>query len=247
MANIYVESKGPKGTQLKESLQLSAVPVPAVSRGLAVAFSTDQFHVAAVAAAGASAIGILEEDAIVIVEGGVSTVGEPSSVIELGQAVAQIGANIAVNQPLATDVNGRLVPAKPGQPVVAVALEPQVYVAPASFACVLVIASLGIVMPGSDTTYYAAAGAILVAQGTAVIDGAAALAMTLAQPTAAEDGLEIFITAETTYAHTITTAANGINGAKHTVTFAAQGDGVVLQAVNGVWNVRGLVGGAVLA
>lgn len=71
--------------------------------------------------------------------------------------------------------------------------------------------------------------------------------MTLALPTEAQDGTKIFITAESSEAHTVTTAANGINGAKHVVTFATRGDGVVLEAMGGVWNVRSLVGGAAIA
>jgi hypothetical protein len=71
--------------------------------------------------------------------------------------------------------------------------------------------------------------------------------MTLVQPTANQDGTRVFITAETAHAHTITTAANGINGAKHVVTFAAQGDGVELEAMATVWNVRSLVGTAALS
>jgi diacylglycerol kinase family enzyme len=70
----------------------------------------------------------------------------------------------------------------------------------------------------------------------------------LAAPTTpAQDGTKVFITAGTAHAHTIKTAANGINGAKDTVTFAAVGDGVVLEAVAGAWIVRSLVGGTALS
>jgi hypothetical protein len=196
---------------------------------------------------GAQVLGILEEDVIATVQAGVSTVGQPNAVIEFGEAVAQIGASVALNQPLTSNAAGQLIPALPGQQIVAIALEPQTYVAPGSFACVFVLAILGLRMTGGNTSYYTAAGGIPVAQGTAVINGAAALAMTLAQPTAAQDGLAVFITSETAHAHTITTAANGINGTKHVVTFAAQGDGVELQAVNGVWNVKTLSGSAALS
>ncbi|MDR3723272.1 MAG: hypothetical protein P4K83_02130 [Terracidiphilus sp.] len=239
MANIYVEGKGPQGVQAKESLLPAAVA--GYTRGLAVTYGVDSLHAALVAAAGSLAIGLLEEDAI--------NVNNPASVIEFGQTVAQIGANVAALQPLMTNAAGQLVPATAGQPVTAIALEPQVYVAPGSYATVFVVAILGITLPGSVVSYYAAAGALTVPEGdsTAVVNGAAALAMTLAQPTAAQDGINLFVTAGTARAHTVTTAANGVNGAKHVVTFAAQGDGVVLEAINQVWIVRSLVGGAVLS
>jgi hypothetical protein len=132
MANIYVEAKGPKGPQFKESLLPAAVA--GYARGLAVTYGADANHAALIAAAGASAVGILEEDAI--------NVNNPSSVIEFGQGVAQIGANVNALQPLATNAAGQLVPATAGQPVVAIALETQVYVAPGSFANVFVLGLL---------------------------------------------------------------------------------------------------------
>ena len=206
-------------------------------------YGSDAFHAAIVAAAAATGvIGILGEDAVVTVQGGVSVVGEPSSVIEFGQATAQIGANVAVNQPLTTNASGELVPAGPGQPIVAVALEPQVYVSPGSFACVFVLAILGLTMPGSPVSYAAAAGAIAVTTGTVVLNGAAALAMTLAAPTAAQDGTVITIVAGTAHAHTVTTPADAIYGAKDKVTFAAVGDIVELEAVNTQWMVRSIGG-----
>ena len=232
MSNIYVEAKGPKGIQLKESLQLSAVPA-SPSRGLAVTYGSDTFHATVVAAAAAAGvIGILEEDAVAVVRGGVNTVGEPNTVIEFGQAVAQIGASVTALQPLTTNANGLLVPANPGQPVVAYALEAQTYVSPGSFACVLVVASLGITLPGSPVTYITAAGAIPVVTGTYVIDGAAALAMTLATPTAAQDGTVLVLVAGTSHAHTVTTASDVIEGTKDTITYAAAYDICVLEAVN---------------
>jgi hypothetical protein len=237
MANIYTESKGPKGVHAKESLLPGAVV--GYSRGLAVTYGTDAYHCSLVSQAAAPAIGLLEEDAV--------DIGQPSAVIEFGQAVAQIGANVLALQPLTTNAVAQLVPAQPGQPVVAYALEPQQYVAPGSFATVFVVGLLGVALPGDEVTHYLAAGAIPVAQGAAGIGGGVALAMTLALPTVAQDGTQIFITAESAEAHTITTPANGINGAKHIVTFASRGDGVVLEAVGGVWNVRSLIGGAALA
>jgi hypothetical protein len=75
-----------------------------------------------------------------------------------------------------------------------------------------------------------------------VINGAAALAMTLAAPTAAQDGTVIAIVADTAHAHTVTTPADAIYGTKDTVTFAALGDIVVLEAVNTKWMVRAIGG-----
>lgn len=237
MSNIYVESKGPKGIQAKESLLPAATA--GYQRGLAVVYGADQYHAALVATAGAPAVGILEEDAI--------SVKNPCAVIEFGQVVAQIGANVTAWQPLAVSAGAQLVPAQPGQNVVAVALEPQQYVAPGSFAVVFVLGPAGYLLAGDTVDHIIAAGAIPLADGTYGIGSAAALAMTLAQPAAAEDGIQLFITAETAHAHTITAAANGINGNKHIVTFAAQGDGVTLEAMAGVWNVRALVGTAALS
>ncbi|ACO32805.1 MULTISPECIES: hypothetical protein [Acidobacterium] len=236
MANIYTEGKGPKGITVKESLLPNAVA--GYSRGLAVSYGADSSH-CVLLQPGVQALGLLEEDAI--------DAGQACAVIEFGQAVAQIGANITAQQPLTTNAAGQLVPAQPGQPIAAIALETQVYVAPGSFATVFVVAALNISMPGDAVTHYVAAGAIPVAEGAAGLGGGAALAMTLALPTEAQDGTKIFITAESSEAHTVTTAANGINGAKHVVTFATRGDGVVLEAMGGVWNVRSLVGGAAIA
>jgi hypothetical protein len=177
----------------------------------------------------ASAVGILEEDAI--------NVNNPCRVIEFGECVAQIGASVTALQLLTTNASGQLVPAQPGQPVIAVALEPQTYVSPGSFATVFVLGMVGmaLTLEGDPVTYYAAAGAIPAASGTAAINGAGALAMTLVQPTAAQDGTKLTLTASTAHAHTVTTAANGINSAKHVITFAAVGDTVVLEAVNLLW------------
>jgi hypothetical protein len=145
MANIYVEGKGPQGNQDSESLQLSAVPGSEPSRGLAVVYGADAYH-ATIAGAAAAAIGILEEDAVVVVRGGVSVVGQANKVVERGQVVAQIGANVTAGQSLATNAAGQLVPAVATNPIVAVALESQVYVAPGSFACVYVLGFFGTVI-----------------------------------------------------------------------------------------------------
>lgn len=86
------------------------------------------------------------------------------------------------------------------------------------------------------TTYKNASGAIPLVSGTYVLNGAAALAMTLATPTTpAQDGIILTIVAGTAHAHTVTTAADTINGNKDTVTYAAVGDTATLQSVAGIW------------
>jgi hypothetical protein len=233
MANIYVEAKGPQGVQAKESLLPAAVS--GFNRGLAVAYGADAYHCALIAAAAApSVLGLIEEDAI--------NVNNPVSVIEFGQAVAQIGATVAAQQALTVNAAGQLVPAQPGQPVVAIALESQVYVSPGSFANVMVIAILGITLPGDQVNYIAAAGAIPIVTGTYALNGAGALAMTLAAPTAAQDGTVLTIVAATAHAHTVTAPANTIEGTKDTVTYAAAYDIVVLKAVNLKWAVVSIGG-----
>lgn len=135
MANIYVEAKGPKGGQQKESLLPTAVA--GYARGLAVVYGADAYH-ATLAGAAAPAIGILEEDAV--------NLANPVAVIEQGQVVAQIGANVAAGQSLAVNAAGQLIPAVSTNPIVAVALETQVYVAPGSFASVYVTGNFGTVI-----------------------------------------------------------------------------------------------------
>lgn len=237
MANISVEAKGPKGIHAKESLLPTAVA--GYTRGLAVVYGADAYT-ALLAGAAAPALGLIEEDAI--------DVGNPVSVITLGETVAQLGAaGISKNDLLTTNAAGQLVVAQPGQPVVAVAMEDDPGPGAGDYICVFVLGRFGFTLPGDTVVHAVAAGAIAVQSGAVGLGGAAALAMTLALPTNAQDGTIIFVTAESSEAHTVTTPANGINGAKHTVTFAARGDGVELEAVGGVWNVRSLVGGAVLA
>jgi hypothetical protein len=234
MTNINVENKYPKGPQITESLTPTATV--GYTRGLAVVYGADEVHASLASIAGAAILGLIAEDA---------TAGLPLLVVEFGQTVAQIGATVAAGNQLAVNAAGQLVPAKPGQAVVAIALDGN----PNSgdYIAVMVLGPAGYVLPGSAPAYYAASGAIPVASGTAAINGAAALAMTLAQPTAAQDGTTIFITGMTTHAHTITTAANGVNGNKHIVTFTNEGDGVELEAINTVWNVKSLVGAAALS
>jgi hypothetical protein len=240
MANIYVEAKGPQGPQVKESLVPAAVS--GYTRGLAVNYGTDVYHCALVAAAAAAALGILEEDAI--------STKNPCSVVQFGQVVAQIGASVTAGQQLTTDANSRLVPATAGQPVVAIALEPQTYVSPGSFACVLFFGPFGPMSAAVTTpvTYYTASGAIPVANGVAALNAATPLAMTLATPTTpGQDGVEITIIAETAQAHTVTTAGNKINGASSVITFASIGDSVTLQSMGGIWTVKAVKGTASVA
>jgi hypothetical protein len=230
MANIYVEAKGPKGVQAKESLLPAAVI--GYLRGLAVIYGADAFHCLLASALGQACIGILEEDAI--------NVNNPCSVIEFGQVVAQIGANVAAQQLLTVNAAGQLVPAASGQAVLAVALEPQVYVAPGSFANVFVLGLFGFLYPGSPAAagviYEAASGAIPLVAGTYALNGAAALAMTLATPTTpAQDGIELTFVATTAHAHKVTTAANKIAGFGDTIIFAAIGDIAKVKSVNGLW------------
>ncbi len=82
----------------------------------------------------------------------------------------------------------------------------------------------------------AAAGAIANKTGSVAITGTAAVAATLASPTATvDDGKRLTIYCTTTFAHTVTTPTNGINGNKHIATFAAAGDHIALEAYQGVW------------
>jgi hypothetical protein len=238
MANINVEAKTPIGEQIKESLV--AAGVSGYSRGLAVTYGTDMFHAALVTVAAIAALGILEEDQEV--PPGATAPSMAMAVIEFGMAVAQIGANVAPGQQLATNAAGQLVPAQPGQPVVAISLETQNYVAPGSFACVLVVASLGITMQGDQVNYITATGAIPLVSGVYVLNGAAALEMTLATPTAAQDGTKLVLVAGTSHAHTVTAAVDTIEGTKDTITYAAAYDICVLEAVNLKWAVLSIGG-----
>jgi hypothetical protein len=233
MTNINVELKGPKGSQLSESLLPAAVA--GFTRGLFVVYGADEYHAAVASVAGSKCVGLIDEDAIALTN--------PVRVIELGQAVAQIGATVTPGQLLTNNALGQAIPAGPGQPILAQALSGNPNAG--DYITVNVLPPIAIAA-GDAATHYVVAGAIPVASGAAGIGSGAALAMTLAAPTALQDGTDLFITAETAHAHTITTPANGINGSKHIVTFAAQGDGVELEALGGVWYVRGLLGGAAL-
>lgn len=113
MANINVETKGPKGPQITESLLPTAVT--GYTRGLAVTYGADAYHATLAAAAGEAIVGLIAEDAV--------SAQNPILVIEFGQAVAQIGAAVAANAFLAVNASGQLVTAVSTNHVVARALE----------------------------------------------------------------------------------------------------------------------------
>ena len=90
--------------------------------------------------------------------------------------------------------------------------------------------------------------AIPVKSGSNFVTTAGVDAMTLAQPVAGgpgvgQDGITISVFDTGGHAHTVTTAANGINGASHIATFnGTKGSLVSFRAFNGVWYVVDLVG-----
>lgn len=89
-----------------------------------------------------------------------------------------------------------------------------------------------------------ATDAIPVNAGTVVVTSAGVDAMTLATPVAGtNDGLELTVISAGAHAHTITTAANKINGADDTATFAAAaGNSITLVAYGGIWYAKNLTG-----
>ncbi len=193
---------------------------------------------AVTAAANAVPIGIIDESTVYA--------GDALTVVTSGETEGVAGAAVAAGQFLVSDALGRLVPATNvnGQNIVGQARSSATSAGDEIILFVSPDAGPG----GQDAVTHAiVSAAIPVATGTTGLGSAAALAMTLAAPTAAQDGTQIFVTAETAKAHTITTPANGINGSKHIVTFTNQGDGVVLEALATVWNVRALIGAAALS
>jgi hypothetical protein len=86
-------------------------------------------------------------------------------------------------------------------------------------------------------------GAIALKPGLVILDKATALLATLALPVSGlpsatppgNDGLVMTIVGKTAHAHTVTTPADGINGADDTATYANAGDSVTLAAYGGVW------------
>jgi hypothetical protein len=231
---MNVETTGVTGNPQRRSYVAAAA---GMTRGFALVQGANDATLAVASAANAPAFAILEESTVYA--------GDAISAIYEGEAVAIIGAAVQAGQNLITNAAGQLIPATgaTNQNIVARAVSSGSNAG--DYIVVFVSPDNG---PTQDAvTHYIVAGAIPVAPGTAGIGSAAALAMTLAQPTAAQDGMQIFITAETAHAHTTTFAANGINGTKHVITFAAQGDGAVVEAMATVWNVRSLVGPAVLS
>jgi hypothetical protein len=110
--------------------------------------------------------------------------------------------------------------------------------------------SLDAVDVNETVTPVIVAGAIPIVQGTVTLGSAGALAMTLAAPVAGgpgvgDDGKKIYVVAVTAQAHTVTTPANKLNGNKSIATYAAVGDGVEFEAVNGAWVTRGLKGAVI--
>jgi hypothetical protein len=58
-----------------------------------------------------------------------------------------------------------------------------------------------------------------------------------------DDGIRLRVVSTTAFAHTITTAANKINGNKLTATFAAAvGNWIEFEALGGIWYVTGSLG-----
>lgn len=113
MSNINVETKGPKGPQITESLLPTAVT--GYKRGLGVTYGADVYHATLAGAAGEAIVGLIAEDAV--------SVENPILVIQHGQTVGQIGAAVAANAFLAVNASGQLITAVSTNHVVARALE----------------------------------------------------------------------------------------------------------------------------
>ena len=78
--------------------------------------------------------------------------------------------------------------------------------------------------------------AVIPKNGTVFLTTAGVLAETLALPFPADDGKILNIVAITAQAHTVTTPANGVNGASTIMTWAAAvGNGLQLVAYKGSW------------
>lgn len=96
---------------------------------------------------------------------------------------------------------------------------------------------------GTDIVTYSVSGAIAipVRDTIVVLDKAGVAVMTLAAPGKDQDGLKLTITSTTAQAHTITATsliADGASGSPHTtVTFTTgyKGQGLTLQALQGLW------------
>lgn len=100
-------------------------------------------------------------------------------------------------------------------------------------------------VPFLPQTTYSVSGAITIPTHNTLVmlDKAGIAAMTLAAPSKDQDDLEITVTSNTAYAHTITATSlinDGVSGAPHTTaTFAAYaGATITLLAQKGLWNVK---------
>lgn len=96
-------------------------------------------------------------------------------------------------------------------------------------------------------TFAPGAGAIAAKRGVVFITAGAATALTLDAPVPGDDdGSTLAIVSATAFAHTVTQAAPGFNGAgvgQDVATFgAAAGNGLSLVAYGGAWYVTGNVG-----
>lgn len=100
---------------------------------------------------------------------------------------------------------------------------------------------------GPQTITYGASGpglAINKNAGTCILTGAGVVAATLVQPVAGppgvgDDGVILRIVSASAHAHTVITSADGIGPAADTLTFAAVGAGVSLQAYGAIWYLIG--------
>lgn len=109
--------------------------------------------------------------------------------------------------------------------------------------------AMGVLSPLQNVS---ASGAISIPTGIVMITSSTTAAVTLPLPVAGAasgggmDGAQLTIISTTAHAHTVTTPANGINGASHIVTFTAAAlDYVVLTAFNGSWYVTGNLNGTI--
>jgi hypothetical protein len=99
----------------------------------------------------------------------------------------------------------------------------------------------------SDGYYtYGTSGAIAIPErdSTIVLAGTAVLAMTIPDPTRLQEGRKLTIAQSAAAAHTVTCATGfgSGGGTLDIATFAAIGDNMVIQAINGKWAVLSLKG-----
>lgn len=111
--------------------------------------------------------------------------------------------------------------------------------------------SYDVALGGGVAGIYSASGALLVRQGLHVITKTGSLAaMTLAAPTAGtHDGMELEVTCDTAFAHTVTCPASTFKNGGAAVTIftftgTTSGGGVRLRAYNATWKVIASAGGS---